>query len=58
MTLNKTDGYLCPNAVIMLPLTWQASALITGVQHMAAAIILAWIALTQMGAYLHLTMGT
>lgn len=42
----------------MYRLTWQASTLITGVQHMAAAIVLAWVALTQMGAYLRLAVGT
>lgn len=57
MVLYKTDEYICSIAFKYI-LTWQTSTLITGVQHMAAAIVLAWVALTQMGAYLCLAVGT
>jgi hypothetical protein len=40
------------------PLTWHAGTFINGVQHVAAAIILAWVALTQMGADFYLTVVT
>jgi len=40
------------------PLTWHASTFINGVQHVTAAIILAWVALAQMGADFYLTVDT
>jgi hypothetical protein len=39
-------------------LTWHAGTFIDGVQHVAAAVILAWIALTQMGADFYFTVDT
>jgi len=40
------------------PLTWQAGAFINGIQHVAAAIVLTWVALAQMGADFYLTVDT
>jgi len=58
---NLMENVGSTNCFMPLPLqtlTWHAGTFINGVQHVAAAVILAWVALAQMGADFYLTVGT
>lgn len=54
----NVESIYCVMPLPLQTLTWHAGAFINRVQHVAAAIVLARVALTQMGADLYLTADT